>query len=292
VPLALIGSVLITSAIYILIQVAFIGALPASALAHGWKGLASHVEAGPFVGLVTAAGLLVLAKLLIADAVISPGGCALVFCGATSRLCYAMAQNGQLPAVFARLNRTGVPALALAVNFLAGLVFLLPSKTWQSLVNFISSIMVMSLAFGPPALLALRKSAPEVERPFRLPAAKILCTITFGIANCMIYWCGWQTNAVGIGALAGLAILFAIAFSLTGARRELDWQGMAWVIPYLAGLALISWLGNFAGGRGWLPTGADYASLALLTVGVLFIATHAGVDPRSTETRLRAQDVR
>jgi amino acid transporter len=244
------------------------------------------VEAGPFVGLVTAAGLVLLAKLLIADAVISPGGCALIFCGATSRLCYAMALNGQLPGVFGRLNRAGVPAFALAVNFLAGLVFLLPSQTWQSLVNFISSIMVMSLAFGPPALLALRKSVPDVERPFRLPAAGVLCTLTFGIANCMIYWCGWATNAVGIGALAGLAILFALVFCLTGTHRELDLQGLIWVVPYLAGLALISWLGEYGGGKGWLTMGSDYLCLMLLTGGVLLIATHAGVDHRGATTRL------
>lgn len=286
VPLALIGSVLITSAIYILIQVAFIGALPASVLEHGWKGITSHVETGPFMGLLTAAGLLLLAKFLLADAMISPGGCALVFCGATSRLCYAMALNGQLPSVFARLNRSGVPAIALVVNFLVGLIFLLPSQTWQSLVNFISSIMVLSLAFGPPALLALRKSVPAVDRPFRLPAATVLCTFAFGIANCMIYWCGWKTNALGISLLVGLAVLFALIFCLTSSVRQLDWEGMIWVAPYLGGLALISWLGHYGGGRALLPVGVDYLCLLLLTGGVLFLATHAGVDRSETSTRL------
>jgi amino acid transporter len=286
VPLALIGSVLITSAIYILIQVAFIGALPASALAHGWKGLASHVETGPFVQLLTAAGLLVLAKLLLVDAVVSPGGCALIFCGATARLCYAMARNGQIPAAVGRLSRAGVPAFALGINFLAGLVFLLPSQTWQSLVNFISSIMVLSLAFGPPALLALRRSAPEVERPFRLPAARLLCAFAFGIANCMIYWCGWRTNAVGLCALVVLAALFAAIFWLGGASRRLDVAGMIWVAPYLAGLALISWLGHYGGGLGWLPAGTDYAGLAALSLVVLALAARAGVNRAETSVRL------
>ncbi len=51
VPLALIGSVIVTGAIYILIQVGFIGALPKESLAKGWSALSSHVESGPFVEL-------------------------------------------------------------------------------------------------------------------------------------------------------------------------------------------------------------------------------------------------
>jgi amino acid transporter len=146
--------------------------------------------------------------------------------------------------------------------------------------------MVLSLAFGAPALLALRRSVPEVERPFRLPAAGVLCSLAFGIANCMIYWCGWQTNAVGIGALAALAILFAVVFCLSAPFRELDLQGLIWVVPYMAGLALISWLGQYGGGRGWLPLGVDYFCLVVLTGGVLLVATHVGVDRRDTSARL------
>jgi amino acid transporter len=289
VPRALIGSVLLTSAIYLLIQIAFIGALPAAALAHGWKGLSSHVEAGPFLQLVTVAGLVGLSKLLLADSVISPGGCALIFCGATSRLCYAMAQNGQLPPAFARLNRAGVPSVALIVNFLVGLVFLAPSQTWQSLVNFISSIMVLSLAFGAPALLALRRSAPEVERPFRLPAAEWICGMAFVVANCMIYWCGWLTNAACLGVLAGLALIFACLQWLAGGVKFIDAVGLVWVVPYLGGMALISWLGNYGGGRHTLPTGVDYLLILALTCAVLFIATFVGVDRRSTTLRLKQE---
>jgi amino acid transporter len=153
-------------------------------------------------------------------------------------------------------------------------------------VNFISSIMVLSLAFGPPALLALRRSAPEVERPFRLPAARLLCALAFGIANCMIYWCGWRTNAVGLCALVVLAALFAAVFWLGRASRQLDVAGMIWVAPYLAGLALISWLGHYGGGLGWLPMGMDYAGLAALSLVVLALAARAGVSRAETSVRL------
>ena len=273
IPLALIGSVLITGGIYILIQIAFLGALAPADLAHGWAGLSSHVQTGPFVGLAAAAGLFWLVKLILIDSVVSPGGCGLVFCGASARLSYAMARNRQLPPAFALLNGRGVPAFAIGVNFLVGLAFFAPSQTWQSIVSFISSIQILSLAFGPPALMALRRSAPEVARPFRLPAHRVLCAAAFFAANTIVYWCGWQTNRVCLGLLAGLAIVFVVVKKIRSPRESLDLIGMAWLVPYGLGLATISALGQFGGGAKLIPSGLDFAFLAALSLGILAAST-------------------
>jgi len=248
IPLALIGSVLITGIIYVLIQIAFIGALTPEDLLHGWKGLSSHVQTGPFVGLATAAGLIWLSRLIFVDAVISPGGCGLVFCGASARLSYAMAKNGQLPWFFSLLNKRGVPAIAIGVNFLIGLIFFAPSQTWQSIVSFISSIQILSLAFGPPALLALRRRAPGVTRPFRVPMYPLFCAVTFFAANVIVYWCGWETNRVCLSLLAILGIGFVIAKKWRAPQEKLNWAGVVWLVPYGVGLALVSALGQFGGG--------------------------------------------
>jgi len=273
IPLALIGSVLITGGIYILIQTAFLGSLAPGDLAHGWAGLSSHVQTGPFVGLAAAAGLFWLVKLILIDSVVSPGGCGLVFCGASARLSYAMARNRQLPAAFAFLNGRGVPAVAVGVNFLVGLAFFAPSQTWQSIVSFISSIQILSLAFGPPALMALRRSAPEVARPFRLPAHRLLCAAAFFAANTIVYWCGWQTNRVCLGLLAGLAVIFIIVKKIRAPRESLDLVGMLWLVPYGLGLAAISALGQFGGGTKLIPAGLDFALLAALSLGILAAST-------------------
>jgi len=287
IPFALIGAVAVTTLIYLLIQVAFIGALSPADLAGGWKNLHSQVTAGPFVGLAMAAGLAWLAKLLLVDAVISPGACGLVFTGATARLLFAMGKNGQIPRAFTALNGAGVPALAIGLNFLIGLLFFMPSQTWQSLVNLISSIMILSLAFGPPALVALEHSAAEVPRPFRVPAGRVLIPLSFIIANCMIYWGGWQTNALCLGVLAGLLILFTAWKQAKGALTRKDYEGLYWVAPYLAGLALVSAFGQF-GGRHSLSGGLDYLLLTGLSLGVLAAARHWGVDPRACRKRLEA----
>jgi amino acid transporter len=285
-PRALIGSVLITCAIYMLIQIAFVGALAPVTLASGWSALSSDVLAGPLVGLAAAAGLGWLVTLLYVDSSVSPGGCGLVFTGAAARLSYAMAANGQLPAAFLRLDRRGVPRLALLVNFLVGLVFFAPSQTWQSVVSFISSIGILSLAFGPPALLALRRSAPDVARPFRLPAPWLFCGAAFCTANTIVYWCGWQTNRVSLGLVATLGIAFVALKKVHSPHESLDLVGLAWIGPYAIGLALISALGQFGGGAQIVPAGADLAILVVFSVGVLALST---IEPSSRWREERAR---
>ncbi len=275
IPLALIGSVLITLAIYIVIQIGFLGALPAKSLVHGWSGLANNVEAGPFVELAAAAGIFWLVKLIYIDSVVSPAGCGLVFCGASARLSYAMAVNGQLPAAFARLSPKGIPVLAVGVNFLVGLIFFAPSQTWQTIVSFISSIQILSLAFGPPALLALRRTAAGAERPFRLPAAGFICSLAFIMANIIVYWCGWETNRVSLGLLTAFGLVFIMIKRLTAPRESLDLSGLSWLFPYGMGLALISFLGNFTGGIKVLPVGWDMVVVALFSLAIMALSLRA-----------------
>lgn len=269
VPFAVIGSVLITGAIYLLIQIGFLGAIPPAGLAGGWSSLASHVQAGPFVELAAAAGLAWLVKLILVDAVVSPAGCGLVFVGASARLSLAMARNGQAPASCGRLSQRGVPAVALGVNFLVGLLFFAPSQTWQSIVGFISSIQVLSLAFGPPALLALRRSLPDAPRPFRLPAVGVIAGAAFVIANLIIYWVGWETNRVTLGILAGAGVGFALLRAWRSPHAPLDLGALRWLLPWFVGLAVISALGAYGGGRGLLPAGWDLLLVAALSLVVL-----------------------
>ncbi len=275
IPLALIGSVLITGFIYLVIQVAFLGALSESSLAQGWSKLSSNVQTGPLVGLAAAAGLVWLVKLIMVDSVLSPGGSGLVFAGASARLSYAMAANGQLPAWFKILNRKGVPAFAVLVNFLVGLIFFAPSQTWQSIVGFISSIQILSLAFGPPALIALRRTAPDVERPFRLPAYRVLASLAFIVANIIVYWCGWETNRVCFGLLAGLGLAFVITKKIRSPHESLDLEGLFWLLPYGVGMAVVCWMGNFGAGMKWIPAGWDYLLITLGSVVILLLAERA-----------------
>ncbi|MEZ0093168.1 APC family permease [Streptacidiphilus sp. EB129] len=250
IPLAVIGSILIGSFIYIALQVAFIGALPHSAFAHGWANLTFTAKAGPFAGLATTIGLGWLATLLYIDAVISPAGTGLIYTTATSRVSYGLSRNGYVPEVFERTTKRGVPWFGLLFAFVMGLVVFLPFPTWQKLVGFITSASVLMYAGAPLAFGVLRKSDPDRIRPYRLPAGGFWSPVAFIVANLIIYWSGFDTLwRLGIGIVLGYLLLGGSAlFKLNPRTPHLDWRSAQWLPVYLLGMGIISWRGGFCSG--------------------------------------------
>ncbi len=282
VPIAVIGSVLITAVIYIALQIAFIGALDPSLLkgADAWANLDFKNSFGPLAAVATALGLGWLAVLLYIDAIISPGDTGLIYTTLTSRLSYAMARNGNAPQRLASTTDRGVPLFSLIVTFVVGLIVFLPFPSWQQLVGFITSATVLSFASGPLVLAALRKQVPDHPRPFRLPGGHVIPILAFWASNLIVYWSGWLTGwKLYVTVLLGFVLLGI--FKLFGGVRQGAfhfWQGFAWLVPWLGGLAVISYLGNFpeksvgAGNLGVLNFEWSALILAALSVLVYVIA--------------------
>ena len=282
VPIAVIGSVLVTAVIYIALQIAFIGALEPSLLkgSDAWGDLDFKNSFGPLAAVATALGLGWLAVLLYIDAIVSPGDTGLIYTTLTSRLSYAMARNGNAPQRLAKTTDRGVPLFSLIVTFVVGLIVFLPFPSWQQLVGFITSATVLSFASGPLVLSALRKRVPDQPRPFRLPGGHVIPVLAFWASNLIVYWSGWLTGwKLYVAVLLGFVLL--AVFKVFGGVRQGAfhlWQGLAWLFPWLGGLALISYLGNFpeksagAGNLGLLNFEWSALILAGLSVLVYVIA--------------------
>lgn len=271
IPIAVIGSVLLCTLLYLLVQVAFLGALSPAMLTHGFTHLTFHGDSGPFAGIAASLGLSWLMLLIYADSLASPFGTGLIYTATTSRLNYAMSVNKYTPAWMLDLNQKGVPAKAVFVNFVIGLFLFLPLPTWQALVGFQSSAIVLAYGVGPLALLALRKQAPTWPRPFKLPASRVMCLITFYICNLIAYWTGWHTIwRLMIGIMIGFILLFSSrAISKLKDKYHLEMKSAIWLIPYFAGLSTISYLGAFGGGRQIIPFGWDFLAVAIFTLIIM-----------------------
>jgi amino acid transporter len=251
VPFAVIGSVVICMVVYVLLQVAFIAALSGGDLAHGWSKLSFTNDFGPLAAVSTAIGLGWLATILYIDAVVSPGDTGLIYSAVTARLGYTMARNGNAPQAIGKLSTRGVPWVSLIITFVVAAIMLLPFPSWQQLVGLVTSATVMSFASGPLAHAALRRELPEQERPFRLWGGDLIPLLAFYSANMIIYWTGWKTNWKFFVIIVFGYVLMAI-FAATGQLKyRMDWKaGASWVLPWLAGIALISYLGDYDGGQG------------------------------------------
>jgi len=272
VPLAIVGSVLCCLVLYIGLQIAFIGALHPSELNQGWQHLSFVGDAGPFAGLAAGLGLVWLLKLLYIDAAVSPSGAGLIYMTSTSRILYAMSQLGYMPTFFSYLNKQKLPVAAIFVNFTIGMFLFIPLPGWQDMVSFLVSGMVISYAMGPIALLCLRLELPNQKRLFRLPAANILCLLAFYFCNLMCYWTGWQTlYKLAMAILIGLVFFILACFRKKLAGTPLGLKSTIWIIPYLGGLILISYLGAF-GGKHIIPFGWDFLVIALFSAVILCLA--------------------
>lgn len=276
VPLTLIGSVLICGVIYVLLRLAFIGAVPTRSLSHSWAGVGrnftgdTHVLAqfGPLAAIAGVLGASWLAVLLYIDAVVSPADTGLIYTTVTARLSYAMARNGNAPRQLASVNQRGVPWLSIVLAFVVGLVFFLPFPGWQKLVGFITSATVLSFGSGPLALVALRRQLPERERPFLLRGGIVIPFLGFWSSNLIVYWSGWDTNGkLFVAVLLGFVLLGVHELASRGRTPALDLRHGMWVLPWLGGLCLISYLGSFP------APSAGAGNLAVITFGWGFLAT-------------------
>jgi amino acid transporter len=280
-PRAIIYAVAIGTTIYVLLQLVFIGATPASLLHHGFAGIpaTSPIVIGPFAGLAGAVGFAWLATLLRVDAMISPAGTGLIYQTSTSRVGYGLARNRYYPQIFSRTDKNGVPWVSLIFAFVFGLLFLLPFPSWKSLVGLVTGASVLMYAGAPLSLGAFRSQVPNADRPYRMPGAVWVAPVAFIIANLIIYWSGIQVLwKLGVCIVIGY-ILIGVAMAFDKQRPPLDWKSAQWLPVYLVGMGIISWLGQYNGASdakplatGHLHFGIDMLVVALFSLVIYYWA--------------------
>ncbi|MCM3886631.1 APC family permease [Frankia sp. R82] len=289
-PRAIILATLVGTALYLMLQVAFLGALDPGRIAHGWTHPIGAGDYGPFATLATNLGLGWLAVLLYIDAVISPGGTALIYLGTSSRLSYSLGRTGYLPGGLDILDRRGTPTVSVLLASAVGLLMFLPFPSWQNLVMLISSATFVMYAFAPICLTALRRADPDRPRPYRMPAARLLAPAAFAAADLIVYWAGWRTDQrLFLAILVGLALFGGYQATRPRADRgALEWRAAAWILPWLGGLALFSWLGQFDG-RGDIPFWWDIAAVATFSLGVYELAVRCVLPSEQVRRLVDAQ---
>jgi amino acid transporter len=197
------------------------------------------------------AGLGWFAQILRADAVISPAGTGLIYLTSSTRLSFGLSKNGYVPEVFEKTSeRTKVPVVGVIIAAIVGLAFLLPFPSWSSLIYIVTGASVMMYAGAPLALGALRKSKPELARSYRLPVAGVIAPLSFVLANFIVYWAGWNTISLLMAVLLIGYVLMALSakFHLNSHVPAIDWGAAVWIFPYMIGMTIISYFGNFGDG--------------------------------------------
>jgi amino acid transporter len=300
IPIAVVGSMLVGAALYIALQVCFIGALDPKNVAHGWANPFGGAGAfGPYYTLAVSVGLGWLGVILVIDAVISPGATGLVYLATTSRLSYSLARVRFLPPVFRSIDNRSVPWFSIIFGGVFGCFLFLPFGGWAKLVGAITAASSFMYSYAPVAAVSLRKSDPDRPRPYRCPGLNVIAPFSFVVSGLIIYWSG-TSNLVKLDmAVILFLILYVIARRIDPAQAPIDFRAGAFSLPWIIGLTIFSIFGgSYVGGYSQvfgiklhhhLPFWWDIGTIAVFSLIVFYYAVNSHLGPaRVTENAAEA----
>ncbi|TXC88444.1 APC family permease [Paraburkholderia azotifigens] len=276
VPFAVIGSILLALVIYVLLQIAYIGAVNPADVMKGWSQFNFK---SPFAELAIALNLNWLAILLYVDAFVSPSGTGTTYMATTTRMIYAMERNNTMPKIFGSVHPLyGVPRPAMWFNLLVSFIFLFFFRGWSSLAAVISVATVISYLTGPISLMALRRAATDLERPLHIPGMSVIAPFAFVCASLILYWAKWPlTGEIILLMIVALPVFFYFQAKSGFSGFNQDLKAAWWLVAYLPVMAILSLIGSKQfGGMGVLPYGWDMLVVIAFSLIFYYWGVHTG----------------
>jgi len=279
IPKAVFYTLVITLVVYFLESLSFAGAINWAGMGlkvGSWAGL--NTLAYPFVSVAHGALLPTIGILALITTLMASFKDGYLYFGGASRVTYTLGRyDGYLPPMFTRMTGQGVPILSGALVFVVSALYIILLPSFSSLFPLVASALLLSYAPGPLSLAIFRAKYPNQERPYSLPAARILAPFAFIVSSLMIYWSGW--NAVHIlipSVFVGLLLLFVYA-----RRRPItadDVRNGLWFPIFLLVVIAYSYIGstNF-GGRNVIGSPWDSVVFAAIALAFYFWGYVSGV---------------
>jgi basic amino acid/polyamine antiporter, APA family len=173
-PVAIIGSLLIATLLYILVAVVAVGLAPSDDLAGSEAPLSDAIKIG--AGYDWAGDILSLGALIAITSVV------LTILYGQTRIMFAMSRDGLVPRWLAHLSLRRTPARITAIFavLIAALAAFVPLSEIAKLVNIgtLFAFLIVNVA-----VIVLRRTQPDLERGFRVPLVPFFPLI--GAALCI-----------------------------------------------------------------------------------------------------------
>lgn len=169
-PIGILGSLALCTVIYIAVCAVLTGMTPFTEL-NTAKPVATALE--PYAELAWLKTAVEIGAIAGLSSVI------LVMLMAQPRIFYTMSRDGLLPGIFGMVHPkhhtpyVGTIIVGIAACLLAGLM---PLSVLGELVSMGTLVAFATVCLG---VLVLRRTRPELHRPFRVPAASIICPLGF-----------------------------------------------------------------------------------------------------------------
>jgi len=205
-PLGLVGGMVILIAVYLLVNVIYLRAVPFAEMQAMSPDTPPTQVAALTVDRVLSPGLSGYLTLLIAISIFGAANPNLL---SSPRAFYAMAQDGLMPRALTKVQpRWGTPVVSIWVQAACGVLIVVGLKGFHDVTDFVVFAAFLFYAMTVAAVYRLRRSRPDAARPYRCwgypvtPLLFILVSIAFVVAVL-------QDEGNRSNALKGLAIIAA-----------------------------------------------------------------------------------
>jgi APA family basic amino acid/polyamine antiporter len=211
-PIGIMGSLLICTVLYIAFSLVLTGVVHYPDMKGNAAPVALLIDKTPFPWLQ------VVVKLAILGGFTSV---LLVGLLGQSRIAFAMAEDGMIPAVLGKLHPKRKTPWVANLVFMVGtgtLAALVPIDTLAKLVS-VGTLLAFAIVCG--GVIVLRHREPDRPRPFRVPGSPVVPAL--GIVTCLLLIASlphdtWIRLAVWFAI--GLAVYFGYSHRRAAARRE------------------------------------------------------------------------
>ncbi len=214
-PKGILISLAICTALYILFSHVLTGLVPFSEfLTKGGEASVSYAIEASMPGYGWLAKFVTVAILAGFSSVI------LVMLMGQTRVFYTMSTDGLVPPVFSQLHpkfRTPYKSQMLFFVFASVIVGLIPGKAIGDMVSIGTLFAFVLVSIG---IFILRRTNPELERPFRTPLYYIVCPLGALVCFAMMYseeLLNWER--LGVWLLVGFTIYFTYSIKHSNVRR-------------------------------------------------------------------------
>ncbi|MEM0322318.1 MAG: APC family permease [Thermoprotei archaeon] len=256
IPRAIVASLLIVFAVYLLESIAFVGTVDWGKLGLNpgdWSSLSNLPY--PYASASEVVGLTTLAVVAIVGVVIASFSDGVIYFGGASRVGNALAKyDGYFPDRLSKLNAHGVPFNSTLVVLIVSIIYLVLLPSFASVLSVFVDAVVFSYAPSAVSLLVFRQKNPNERRPYSLPVAKLLSPYAFVVGGLLIFWSGWTYVSISIiSVFVGLLLL--IFYHKKRRIGSGDIKAGIWLPIYALAVLAMSYVSDktYLGGRGIIP---------------------------------------
>ena len=212
-PIGILGSLVVCTILYIIVSAVLTGLTPFSNLGTAHP-VVTAIESYP--------SLRWLRIVIEIGAIAGLSSVILVMLMGQPRIFYTMAKDGLMPPLFGRVHpkfQTPYMGQIIVGVIAAALAGLLPIGVLGDLVSMGTLLAFATVCVG---VLVLRKTRPDLPRPFRVAAAPVICTL--GALSCFaLFLLAFRDNWLWMSCwiIIGMLVYFGYGYSRSKLRASL-----------------------------------------------------------------------